>query len=198
MYHQKNDSQDQKTLEQEEETAELEIADVDWKQVSEQLDVADNLSLFQLPASGSSASSSSSVMPPPQSTPNVVQNASLFGLSPTSIVSLGNVSVWVEFQTCLASGVFAHVFDSGRTKLLGHLKTTNALSSSFSFNALCKVHKKPAGSCKCWVTFSNESQRKELFMDLLKWIEQSDHVDKASHLNASTGIRKAYGMRIRT
>ena len=159
------------------------------------MDVVDDLFPL-LPSSAGGSSSSSGLKVTENTRSNVEQIAELFNLPRASKVTIGDVSVWVEFQTCLASGSFAYVYDADRKNLLGVLKTAKFVLESFSFQALCKTHK-PSNSCKCWVTFSNESQRIPVFRDLLKWLGQGSCFEKTSHADSSSEIRKAYGMKIR-
>lgn len=158
--------------------------------------MVDDLSDFQNRPSASSSSSNPSKEPTPTPAPALLRTAELFNLPPSSQVSVGDVSVWVEFLACFSSGTFAHVYDGGRHRLLGVLKTDCRLEDSFSLQALCKMHR-PSGSCKCWVTFKQQEARNQLFLDLLKWLGQSC-AGNTDHSEASVRIRQAYGMKVRS
>ena len=178
----------------EHETAELQIGEITGDDLASSVNVVDDL--FGLPPSSAGGSSSSSGLKETEKTKsNVEQIAELFNLPMASKVTIEDVSVWIEFQTCLASGSFAYVYDADRKNLLGVVKTAKFVLNSFSFQALCKVHR-PSNTCKCWVSFSNESQRIPVFRDLLKWLGHS-RCEKTSHIDSSSEIRKAYGMKIR-
>lgn len=131
----------------------------------------------------------------PASTTNRDEIATLFGLNAESMVTVDGGSLWVVFQSCFGSGSFAKIYDSNRDQLLGILKAPCRAQETFSLQALCKVHK-PAGTCKCWVTFSKDTQRTPIFFDLLKWLGRSG-VDKQHHCDLSIEIRKSHGMKVR-
>lgn len=173
-----------------EESAHLEIGNIPAAELCKSLQVVDDN--FDADFQTNPGDSSSSSKGP---TPALTKTAELFNLPPSSKVTVGDISVWVEFLACFSSGTFAHVYDAGRDKLLGVLKTDCRLEDSFSLQALCKVHK-PAGSCKCWVTFKQQERRDQLFLDLLKWLGQRC-VGKTDHSEASVAIRRAYGMKVR-
>ena len=166
---------------------EIEIDGVEIQLREGDINVVDDLAAFQegQPAAAESTATKT----------NRQQIADLFDASENSMITVRGVTVWVEFLPNFSGGTFAHVHSADKKALLGVLKSTTSVFSSLSLQALCKVHK-PAGSCKCWITFSDSAKRKAVFEDLLEWFGKS-RAGQEQHMENSSSLRKSYGMRIR-
>jgi hypothetical protein len=174
--------------EKQQEAVELEIEGIEMKDMENLVEVVDEMLGFEEPG------------PAPGPDPKTCLSqreriAELFDLPPVSKVTVGNVTVWVEFLSCFSAGIFARVMDQDQKETLGVLKTANLVFDSLSVQAVCKKHK-PAGKCKCWVTCSDASKRHNVIRDLLKWLGSSS-AGMDQHLKSSSDLRLSYGMKLR-
>lgn len=148
---------------------------------------------------GSSASASMSLSTPPKAQDSdrttKEKNAHFLGLEASYYFTHNSATVYVEFASCMSSGILVYVYTSeSKEELLGHVKTPQKLQDSPSLHGVCKMHKP---SCSCWVTCNSQATKQDVMRKLLEWLVDGQGVGKLQHQAASVDLRVSYGMKVR-